>query len=146
MSVDFPDAGPMPSFEWNAYEAPFVIGGDVEDEAVDAVEIEDVDPFAFVEPHGRVILRLQRRHDHVDVVIAQTQHGFVRIDEIVRRKTSADFVELRARERVSVLEEIVERVQGAHLQRLTLVIHAATYAAAAAAAGHVLMIMVVIHF
>ena len=143
MSVDFPDAGPMPSFERNAYEAPFVIGGDVEDEAVDAVEIEDVDAFAFVEPHGRVILRLQRRHDHVDVVIAQTQHGFVRIDEIVRRETSADFVELRARERVPVLEEIVERVQGAHLQRLTLVIHAATYAAAA---GHALMIMVVIHF
>ena len=145
MSVDFPDAGPMPSFERNAYEAPFVIGGDVEDEAVDAVEIEDVDAFAFVEPNGRVMLRLQRRHDHVDVVIAQTQHGFVRIDEIVRRETSADFVELRARERVPVLEEIVERVQGAHLQRLTLVIHAATYAAAAAA-GHMLMIMVVIHF
>ena len=124
MSLNAPNASPVTPFQRNANEAPFVIGRDVEDEAVDSVEIQNVDAFALVEPDGRVVFRLQRRHDDVNVVVAQAQYGFVRIDQVVRREARANFVELSTRKSLSVLEEIVERVQGAELQRLPLVIDA----------------------
>jgi len=125
MSVDAPDASPVTPLERNANETPFVIGRDVENETVNAVEIEDFDAFAFVEPNGGVVLRFQRRHDDVDVVVAQAQNGFVRIDQIVRGEASANLVELSPGKRLPVLEEVVERVEGAHLKRLALVINAA---------------------
>ena len=150
--ADAPECDPVLLLEerqrHDAHDAK--VAGDVQHKAENVVQVEDRERLALVEPLGFVAAGLEGAHEDIDVIVAQAQQGLVRIYPRARCELQSRkflnrlkmsriselaglalgrnsylvtyLVQIRLHERIRLLQQVVEYVEGAELPGLPLVV------------------------